>query len=76
MSSKITVVLNFGEVRRLLHAPFLTDALMEAAELVENNAGDGYEAVNRGSRVIVRPKFDSAVRDNLENNTLLKAVRK
>lgn len=73
--SKMVFRLNGREVRRLLHDPELTDILMEAAGQIQNNAGDGYEAVNRGSRVIVRPKFDKAEKDNLENNTLLKAVR-
>ena len=49
--------------------------LMEGANQVAANAGDGYKAVQLPSRVIVVPDTKKAERDNLKNNTLLKSRR-
>ena len=50
-------------------------ALMEKANQIASNAGAGYKAVQFPSRVIVVPETKEAERDNLKNNTLLKARR-
>lgn len=50
-------------------------ALMQAANQVADNAGDGYKAVQFPTRVIVVPDTQNAEKDNLKNNTLLKSRR-
>lgn len=51
--------------------------LIDYANRVKNNAGDGY-SVHVGptrANVSVRTETDEAAQDNLDNNTLLKAMR-
>lgn len=51
--------------------------LIDYANRVKNNAGDGYSVYVGPTRanVSVRTETDEAAQDNLDNNTLLKAMR-
>lgn len=69
--------LNYDGVGQLLKSPEMQDVLIGYANEVKNRAGDGY-SVHVGPRranVSVRTGTDEAAQDNLDNNTLLKAVR-
>lgn len=70
--------LNSEGVKDLLRSDEMTGALNELALKVRNSAGDGYEiseyiGKNRAN-VSVRAETKKAKRDNLKNNTLLKAL--
>jgi hypothetical protein len=67
--------LNYGGIRQLLHSKEMQSALMQGANQLASNAGDGYKAVQMPTRVIVVPETEEAERDNLKNNTLLKSRR-
>ena len=78
--SKVKVVLNTAAVRALL---LKGDGIMaeceKQAEAIARRAGNGYATDpyagrNRGN-VSVYPESREAKRDNLRNNTLLKAIR-
>jgi len=75
MSSLVKFELNYGGVRQLLHSKEMQGVLMQAANQVASNAGAGYKAVQMPTRVIVVPDTEEAEKDNLKNNTLLKAGR-
>lgn len=76
--SNLVVRLNTSGVGELLKSPELKDILKECADEVEARCGDGYETDTsmQSTRVIasVSTKTRSAVRDNSENSTLLRAV--
>lgn len=80
MSSKVKVELNSGNIRRLLRSKDMKDMLMSKAEDIALRCGEGYEANAKlmPSREIafVEAKTYKAKKDNLENNTILKAVGK
>lgn len=65
-------IAGWNEVRK---SSGVQSALMSAANQIASNAGAGYKAVQYPSRVIVVPETKEAERDNLKNNTLLKARR-
>ena len=76
MSNKlIKFELNYKGVGELLHSGEMEQVLMSHANQIATNAGDGYKAVQKGTRVIVVPDTKAAEQDNLRNNTLLKARR-
>ena len=68
--------LNKKGVAQLLHSSEMAAALMDNAERIADNAGEHFQAKQMPTRVIVVPIDDDGERDNLENNALLKAVRK
>lgn len=76
--SKIRVELNYAGVGELLKSQEIADTVKEVAEQVAARAGDGYatDVYQAGTRVIasVYTETEEAMKDNLENNTLLKAV--
>ena len=76
--SKIRVELNYAGVGELLKSQEIADTVKEVAEQVADRAGDGYatDVYQAGTRVIasVYTETEEAMKDNLENNTLLKAV--
>lgn len=80
MSSKVKIDLDFGNMRRLLRSKAMKDMLMNEAEGIALKCGEGYEAKAKlmPSReiAIVEAETNAARRDNLENNTILKAVGK
>ena len=76
--SKIKIVLNRKGVRELLKSQPIADACGEQAEQVKARAGEGYEVRQRNyperTGYAVIAETDEAKRDNLKNNTLLKAL--
>lgn len=69
--------LNYAGVREcLLKSEFAKNAVMQHANAIALRAGQDYEVVDAGSRVYVHPSNERGEKDNLENNTLLKAVGK
>ena len=80
MSSKVRIDLDSGNIRRLLRSKAMKDMLMNKAEGIAMKCGEGYEAKAKlmPSReiAIVEAETNAARRDNLENNTILKAVGK
>ena len=76
MSSDFRFELNSAGVRELLKSPGIQNALVAHASAVKNRAGDGYDVFVGSTRanVSVRTVSESAAKDNLRNNTLLKAM--
>ena len=75
--SDIKFVLNRDGVRELMQSQEMQDVLVEFASQVADRAGDGYDVyigVNRAN-VSVRTATDEAAADNLDHNTLEKAIR-
>lgn len=52
----------------------MQQALMACAQTAQAAAGSEYEVWHAPTRVVVRAKSAAGERDNLKNNTLLKAV--
>ena len=79
MSDKIRVELNSDGVRELLRSPEMAAICKEQAKAIAARAGDGYSVstYTGATRVnaSVMTETPEAMRDNLENNALLKAVR-
>lgn len=67
-------------VRELLLSDDLRDACKKVADQIRASAGEGYEiSTFKGTNRVnasVRPVTQEAYKDNLENNTLMKAVGK
>ena len=76
--SKVRIELNYAGVGELLRSSEMEEMLRETAQEVASRAGPGYEVdtYRAGTRVIasVFTDTDEAAQDNLDNNTLLKAV--
>lgn len=75
-----TLVVHSQEVRKILYSETLKSALLELGGDIQRGLGDGYSSKvfyghDRVS-VIVGADSKEAVNDNLQNNTLLKAVGK
>ena len=73
------VKLNYDGIGELLKSEWAAECCTEIAEDIAMRAGDGYEVSephDTGQRVAVNvyADTDEAKADNLENNTLLKAV--
>lgn len=71
--------LNRAGVRQLMQSAEMQSVLREKASQIQNRCGDGYEhdvmvGKNRAN-AMVRATTSKAKRDNMDNNTLLKAVR-
>ncbi|MCK1227507.1 hypothetical protein [Streptococcus uberis] len=72
--------LNRSGVAELMKSQEMQDVLSEHAKTIKDRAGDGYEqdvyvGKNRAN-AMVSATSKKAKKDNLENNTLLKAVHK
>ena len=76
--AKMKFQLNYSGVGRLLKSPEMRNAIESEAAEMRDRAGDGYDVKYGRTRVVafVETATDEAVQDNLDNNTLLKAVRK
>jgi hypothetical protein len=78
MGKKVEIKLNSTGVRELLKSPEIQAACMDEALKVAGRAGGGYEAQTRSyperSGAAVVAGTEEAKRDNLRNNTLLKAM--
>lgn len=77
--SKIKITLNREAVRDLLKGEEMKAILQERATEIRNRCGDGYEqdfyvGKNRGN-AMVWAATSAARKDNLANNTILKAVK-
>lgn len=75
--SKMQFQLNYEGVGQLLKSAEMVSILESYANGIATRAGDGYSVhigPNRAN-VSVRTDTDEAAQDNLDNNTLLKAVR-
>lgn len=76
--SKFTVKLNSQGVRELLKSQAIANACREQADAVAGRAGEGYSVEQRDyperTGFVVSAETDEARRDNLKNNTLLKAL--
>lgn len=78
--SKVKFKLNYKGVRELLLSPEMLNVVKKHADGIQQRAGDGYEVSAYASgktrvNASVRAITDKAIKDNLENNTLLKAMR-
>jgi len=79
MSKKIKVTLNSAGVRELLKSDKMMDICSEQASAILNRVGDGYEMDTYVGKTRVNAMVSAstyqAKADNMNNNTLLKAVR-
>lgn len=78
MSRKV-FELNYAGVSELLKGREMQNLLAEKASEIQNRCGDGYEhdvyVGKTRANAMVRADTFKAKRDNLKNNTILKAVR-
>lgn len=71
--------LNYAGVGQLLKSTEMQHVLEEKATAIKNRCGDGYEqdiyvGKTRANAMVYAETFE-AKRDNMKNNTILKAVR-
>ena len=79
MSKKCRIELNSTGIRELLKSAEIQSVLNETAETVARRAGEGYKAIpgtlgKTRANVRVQAATKEANKDNLEHNTLLKAL--
>lgn len=76
--AKVKYKTNYAGVGRLLKSPEMRSVVDSNAAKIKKNAGDDYDVKYANTRAVafVQTGNDKAVQDNLDNNTLLKAVRK
>lgn len=78
MTSQFKITLNRSGVRELLRSDEMQGVVTEYASRIRSQAGEGYaQDEHRGRNRVnasVWPKTKKAYKDNLKNNTLLKAV--
>ena len=77
--SNLKIKLNSAGVQSLLKSSEMQNVLSEHATAIRQRAGDGYEqdvyvGKTRANAMVKATSF-KAKRDNMKNNTLLKAVR-
>ena len=75
MSNKLEFKLNYKGVGQLLKSAEMQSVLSSYASEIKNRAGDGYDIYVGRTRANVSVATEATAQDNLENNTLLKAVR-
>lgn len=78
--SKFKFELNRAGVAELMKSSAMQEVLKEKASTIRNRCGDGYEqdsyvGQNRANAMVTASTY-KAKKDNLKNNTLLKAVSK
>ena len=77
MSSNLQFVRSDAGVRELMQSQEMQDVLVDFASQVAERAGAGYDVyigINRAN-VSVMPATEEAMADNLDHNTLEKAIR-
>lgn len=78
MAKKVRIELNSEGVRELLKSAEIMAVCRGHADRIAGRAGDGYEVTTYTGKTRVNASVhaatDKAYRDNLKNNTLLKAV--
>lgn len=77
--SKKGFVLNYSGVSELMKSKEMQSILKQRASVIKNRVGDGYSqdvfvGANRANAMVSAETYQ-AKKDNLKNNTLLKAVR-
>ncbi len=76
--SNVRIALNGAGVRALLKSDAIADAVSEQARKIAERCGEGYayDVYQTPGRVIASAYTEDfrAMRDNLKNNTLLKAM--
>lgn len=77
--AKVRIELNSAGVQELLKGSSMQSVLSEHARAISGNAGEGYSqdiyvGKTRANAMVYADTYQ-AKKDNLENNTLLKAVR-
>jgi len=77
--SKSQFKLNRNAVAELMKSEAMQKVLVQKASEIKNRCGDGYEqdiyvGQNRANAMVSATTYQ-AKKDNLENNTILKAVR-
>lgn len=79
MGSNVEIKLNSAGIRQLLRSDEMKKICEEHASNILNRAGDGYEldTYTGQNRVnaMVKAATPRAMRENMKNNTLLKAVK-
>lgn len=79
MSNKVKIELNSRGIREILKSSGMKECVKKCADDIKSRCGSGYETDVKymGTRVIASAytATSDAMRDNLENNTLLKASR-
>lgn len=79
MSKKMEIKLNSSGIRGLLRSNEMMETIQPAADRVLRKCGTGYQLdpyTGKGRvNIGVRAVSDDAVKDNFENNTLLKALK-
>lgn len=77
MSKSVEFKPNYAGLDELRNSPGMVDVLISYANQIKSRAGDDYEVYHGPSRanVSVRTANERGAQDNLDNNTLLKAVR-
>ena len=75
----VQIELNAAGVRELLQSPEMEAVCLQYAQAIAGRAGDGYTVDSRVGRNRVNARVtassEKARKDNLKNNTLLKAMR-
>ncbi len=78
MSKRVKFELNLAGLNQLMKSAEMQDVLLNAGQAVADAAGEGFEAeVHQADYVAISnvyPTTNEARKENLENNTLLKAV--
>lgn len=78
MAKNVRFELNLKGLNELMKSPEITEAVYEAGKAVAEAAGEGYAAEVHQARYIsisnVYGETEKAKRENLRDNTLLKAV--
>lgn len=76
--AKVKIELNRDGVRQLLRSQEMQDICKQEAQTIANSCGDGYGVDSYTGKnrcnAMVWADTREAKRDNLENNTLIKAV--
>lgn len=77
--SKTVFKLNRSGVANLMKSEAMQGVLTKKANAIKNRCGDGYEqdiyvGQNRANAMVTASSY-KAKKDNLKNNTILKAVR-
>ncbi len=78
--SNVDIKLDSSGINELLHSAEIGSALREVGNGVQSRAGDNFQAVtlNLPTRLVVRVSAANkdGVKENLDNNVLLKAVHR
>lgn len=79
MSNLLKLTLNRAGVRKLMKSPEMLEICKELAYTAQNRLGDGYEVTYRTGKTRVNASISAktyqARKKNLEENTILKALR-